>query len=389
MIDDLKDHEPYSLLHFAQKQVAIIESKDVKSRCQATVIPSNCQVEHKTRTTDSFITPKHQSSSNESTSNKTSQARSFCFTFNNYDDDIIAHFMDMHYSQTPKLSYICLGFEVGKKGTPHIQGYMYIPTKIRFNTLLKLCPHGTHLEIAIAKDPKYAYEYCFKDGDFYEMGERPMKNGVKKSENVGKQVLESISNGMSIDEAYLEYPQYMMLHGAKVETYFDRIRPAQETEFFVIEPVIDAVDEIHNYFDTLPDLAVVTDLSELHVLKSYKNIIYIPNLTGMYDHVKHNLWARKLAPITYKHGYQTIIVKCEKFIITTNTIENYGYFQTIPKLGQKEVKEDALIGLEPVKDKLSEASRRKTAADINLKKVLREINLEKRRQLIKETKGQV
>lgn len=326
-------------------------------------------------------------------SRKTDQSRSFCFTFNNYDDSVVVHFMDMYYSQQPKISYICLGFEVGKKGTPHIQGYMYIPGKIRFKTLLKKCPHGTHLEIARANDPKYAYEYCFKDGDYHEMGERPMKNGVNKSVPLGHQIIEAIKAGMSISEAYVQFPSYMLMHGSKVKAYFNEIQVTPDTEFYVIEPVIDVVDECMAYFENLPDLAVVTELKQLSGYKLFKNIIYIPQFEIGSDYILHNLWARNLSPITYSYGYETKVVMCDRFIISTKAIERYGSYETIPNMGVRDGGEDIedkdLIGPLEIKDKLVAASRRKVAADVNHKKVLYEANLEKRKKIFNKSDGKI
>jgi hypothetical protein len=65
------------------------------------------------------------------------------------------------------------GKEVGASGTPHLQGYIYLATPRVFNTVKQLLPDGAHIEKAKGSVSQNI-EYCTKDGDYNEIGERPL-----------------------------------------------------------------------------------------------------------------------------------------------------------------------------------------------------------------------
>lgn len=98
----------------------------------------------------------------------------FCFTINNYNDDIIEWF-----EQTDIFKYVCFGKEVGEKLTPHLQGYFEFPHGSRksVNACVNFlqshgCPCKPHLEVAMGTASQ-AIAYCAKDGVFWEKGEKP------------------------------------------------------------------------------------------------------------------------------------------------------------------------------------------------------------------------
>lgn len=67
--------------------------------------------------------------------------------------------------------------EVGESGTPHMQGYLHFPNKIRLSALKKWCERG-HWEIC--RNPKATAEYCRKQetatGESWEKGfPKPVK----------------------------------------------------------------------------------------------------------------------------------------------------------------------------------------------------------------------
>lgn len=85
------------------------------------------------------------------------RARSYCFTINNWELDDLQQIWDLD-------CFFIIGYEVGKCGTPHLQGYLHFNSCMRFTTLHKRLPRA-HLEVA-----KGSYQqnlaYCSKDGDF-------------------------------------------------------------------------------------------------------------------------------------------------------------------------------------------------------------------------------
>ena len=67
--------------------------------------------------------------------------------------------------------YIVCGREVGDSGTPHLQGYVYFHNAMRISSVSEYIPRA-HLEVARGTSQEN-YDYCTKDGDFYQWGERP------------------------------------------------------------------------------------------------------------------------------------------------------------------------------------------------------------------------
>jgi len=99
----------------------------------------------------------------------------FQFTINNYSLDDIDQVCACPYN------YVCVGFEVGKEGTPHMQGYMELITKRRIKSVKKMLPRA-HFEKAKGTMAQNK-TYCKKDGNFIEDG-IPAQQG-KRSDLVG------------------------------------------------------------------------------------------------------------------------------------------------------------------------------------------------------------
>lgn len=104
------------------------------------------------------------------------RARSWCFTWNNYPStwevDSVAHFEKQGWE------YI-IGEEVGKSGTPHLQGYIYSKNQIWFSSLKKQMPQ-VHWEKARGRKTDN-YKYCSKDGKFVTNIEDLGEGGKKKN----------------------------------------------------------------------------------------------------------------------------------------------------------------------------------------------------------------
>lgn len=105
-----------------------------------------------------------------SPSKQISPAIAWCFTFNNYSEDLVPKFQDI-IKQKCRLGFF--NKEVGESGTPHLQGYIELSTKGR---PLKIFPTGCHW--AKAKGNKDVnFLYCSKDCD--NIGEMTFSHGYK------------------------------------------------------------------------------------------------------------------------------------------------------------------------------------------------------------------
>lgn len=99
-----------------------------------------------------------------------SKFRNFTFTFNNYPDTSLVDGLEC--------KYIIYGKEVGKSGTPHLQGVVVFNCQKSEKAVRSLLP-GCHVEAA--RDIQAAILYCRKDGDVTERGISP-KTSVEKGD---------------------------------------------------------------------------------------------------------------------------------------------------------------------------------------------------------------
>lgn len=99
------------------------------------------------------------------------RSRAWCFTLNNYSDDEYSSLL------TTPCAYLVVGKEVGESGTPHLQGYIYF-TLQRPLSFVKKINSRAHWEPAKG-DSLQNYIYCSKDGDFVEIGTRPLTHAER------------------------------------------------------------------------------------------------------------------------------------------------------------------------------------------------------------------
>lgn len=133
-----------------------------------------------------------------------SRKRNFCFTINNY---AVEHIVALKELST-QTKYLIYGKEVGEQGTPHLQGYVVFSNARSLKAVTKLIPKA-HISIARGNS-KQNYDYCSKDGDFTEYGERPLTQEEKGTtqKDKWKKIKEEAQAGR-LDEID---PQVYVLH---------------------------------------------------------------------------------------------------------------------------------------------------------------------------------
>lgn len=116
------------------------------------------------------------------------KARGYCFTLNNYTAEDIDNLVKL------EIEY---GFqeETGESGTPHLQGYLYYPNAVSFETVKKLLPRA-HIEKMqnLAKSRNYCRKEETRTGAVYsnmpEIGTvgtvAQLKNNLEESKNYKK-----------------------------------------------------------------------------------------------------------------------------------------------------------------------------------------------------------
>jgi hypothetical protein len=93
------------------------------------------------------------------------KARSYCFTLNNYTDSDVKAVQRYLKAQS---TYGVFGFEEGKNGTPHLQGYCEFRNARSFRAVHRAL-RNAHLEQRRGTSLQAA-DYCKKDGNFWEHG---------------------------------------------------------------------------------------------------------------------------------------------------------------------------------------------------------------------------
>jgi len=124
-----------------------------------------------------------------------SRSRAWCYTLNNFTEE------DRDAQRCLQCVYQVFGYERGEEGTPHLQGYVHFASAKTMSAVSKLMPRA-HLE-ARKGTVDQAVDYCKKDGDYEEFGEKPMSQKEKGEANKQrwKRILEKAQEG---DEEWLE-----------------------------------------------------------------------------------------------------------------------------------------------------------------------------------------
>lgn len=91
--------------------------------------------------------------------NTNNRGRAWCITLNNWNNNDLTHLT--HYLSGGQ--YL-IGEEIGKNGTPHLQGVFRLKNAVSFNALKDAIPKA-HIEPC--KNWKASIQYCKKDGKFH------------------------------------------------------------------------------------------------------------------------------------------------------------------------------------------------------------------------------
>lgn len=130
------------------------------------------------------------------------KARAFVFTVNNWtEEDIMGVQLLAEHAQ-----YLVYGKEVGKCGTPHLQGYVYFKNARTWNIIQKHIPRCYKAKAFTLEE---GIAYCKKEGDFHEFGVEP-KAGRRTDLDAVK---EEIVSGKRVDDIVLENPSIFHQYG--------------------------------------------------------------------------------------------------------------------------------------------------------------------------------
>lgn len=148
-------------------------------------------------------------------------ARVWAFTWNNYT---------VLPTKLPEFGrYAILGKEIGKKGTPHIQGHVEFTRNVRYTHVQKWLGVECHVE-KVKSIPAHR-QYCKKDQNWTELGKAISGQGSRTDINNCK---ESIKQGMPLLDLFDKHTQVCFKYPRAVNTYIGLLTPPVRTQLDVM-----------------------------------------------------------------------------------------------------------------------------------------------------------
>jgi hypothetical protein len=138
------------------------------------------------------------------------QGKHWCFTLNNFSEE--EHKQLTELGSHDNVQYLILGKETGESGTPHIQGFISLKKKKRFNWIKEAIGTRAHIEIAKGS-PKQNRDYCSKDGAYEEYGEVPRGQGNRSDLEIAANLVRS---GKRLREIAEEAPSAFIRYGSGI-----------------------------------------------------------------------------------------------------------------------------------------------------------------------------
>lgn len=148
--------------------------------------------------------------------------RNWCFTLNNYTTE--------EYDAVLCLEsrYLVVGRETGEvEATPHLQGYLVFKNEKSLTQMKQLIPRA-HFEVAKGS-AQQNFEYCSKQGDYKEIGTRPLSQKQKGQTEKDRwsNILKAAEEG-DMDWIKEHEPQVYVLHDKALERAFKRAKPSPQ-----------------------------------------------------------------------------------------------------------------------------------------------------------------
>lgn len=181
------------------------------------------------------------------------RSRGWAVTVNNYSEEEIDAIIDLD------ADYWIMGFEVGKKkGTEHLQCYFHWHNPIEYNTIKSALPRA-HIERA-KKSPEININYCSKDNDYVEFGDRPICGKRSDLDNI----YENIKRGATMEEIIAENPGSAIRYSKNVERIRNMITK-------INEPVPTEIYYSRDYRMFIPDVLKIFDQKKVLFVKEEKD----------------------------------------------------------------------------------------------------------------------
>lgn len=159
-----------------------------------------------------------------------SRAKHWCFTLNNYSQENVDRIID----NAAGFDYVVFGKEVGDSGTPHLQGFVSFPTRVRRSVCVEKIGQA---HFTVARNIDNSIQYCKKDGDYFEIGVKPSGPGSRTDLESFKVAVATGTLDMKklrcdFSEIVAKYPKFchdfVQDHMPKKQVTFYPLRPWQQ-----------------------------------------------------------------------------------------------------------------------------------------------------------------
>lgn len=225
------------------------------------------------------------------------RSRGWSFTINNDTFNDLDNLLELTFD------YLIIGFEVGEKGTSHIQGYIFYENAISFKSIKKKIPRA-HIEKSKGT-PQDNYDYCSKDGDYYEFGELPTKGKRTDIDSL----VSLIEEGATREVIRQTYPKYYFMYKKKIE---EMVKPTidkdKQRKLYLIPE-----EKQYDYPGAFVDEDIDTyDGEKILVLSAYR--------------VSFNViaWIKGFPP-RIKRGYEIIKIDPDEVYLTYTDTKQYNF----------------------------------------------------------------
>lgn len=156
-----------------------------------------------------------------------SRAKHWCFTLNNYTDEDIERIKN----NASFFEYMIYGREVGETGTPHLQGFVSFPQRVRLNHCVETVGQA---HFTVARNVEHSIQYCKKDEDYTEYGERPKGKANRSDLDAFKSAVLAGTTDMKQlraehSEVVARYPKFCL-------DFLEDNRPKKIVDFFPLRP---------------------------------------------------------------------------------------------------------------------------------------------------------
>lgn len=184
-----------------------------------------------------------------------SRARNWCFTLNNFNDADVLRMQELQ--NRGNVDYFIAGRETGASGTPHLQGFLRLSSRLRLRQVSEMLGGRVHLEITRGTLQEAA-EYCKKEDNApIEFGQLPTTTqGTRTDLNNYIDWVSHLDGRPRKRDIIKKFPSLWLRHTGKLLEMSDALRARTPAPDVVLRPwqnrlrriIINEANDRHIFF---------------------------------------------------------------------------------------------------------------------------------------------